>query len=131
MSTIAAQLTVELADRRYPIIIGNHLLADGRLLDEHQRNDHDESLPQSWLELLGSHWAPARYLVHAQQMSSNYLVALAPSVSAVVARGGHLILAGLLQPQAAKVIAAYRAIGLVLKKRITLEGWTSLLLARG
>ena len=38
------------------------------------------------------------------------LVALAPSVSAVVARGGHLILAGLLQPQAARVIAAYRAL---------------------
>lgn len=34
MSTIAAQLTVDLADRRYPIIIGNHLLADCRLLDE-------------------------------------------------------------------------------------------------
>jgi ribosomal protein L11 methyltransferase len=42
------------------------------------------------------------------------LVALAPSLSAVVGRGGHLVLAGLLQAQAVRVIAAYRARGLVL-----------------
>ncbi len=42
------------------------------------------------------------------------LVALAPSVSAVVKRDGTLILAGLLQSQAARVSAAYRARGLVL-----------------
>lgn len=55
------------------------------------------------------------------------LVALAPSVSAVVARGGHLILAGLLQPQAAKVIAAYRAQGLTLVDRSPRREWPVLL----
>jgi ribosomal protein L11 methyltransferase len=40
------------------------------------------------------------------------LVALAPSVSAVVARGGYLMLAGLLQPQARRVVSAYSAQGL-------------------
>ncbi|PZU48864.1 MAG: 50S ribosomal protein L11 methyltransferase [Sphingomonas sp.] len=55
------------------------------------------------------------------------LVALAPSVSAVVARGGHLILAGLLQPQAAKVIAAYRAQGLTLIDRSPRREWAVLL----
>ena len=55
------------------------------------------------------------------------LVALAPSVSAVVARGGHLILAGLLQPQAAKVIAAYRAQGLKLIDRSPRREWPVLL----
>jgi ribosomal protein L11 methyltransferase len=55
------------------------------------------------------------------------LVALAPSVSAVVARGGHLILAGLLQPQAAKVIAAYRAQGLTLIDRSPRREWPVLL----
>lgn len=55
------------------------------------------------------------------------LVALAPSVSAVVARGGHLILAGLLQPQSAKVIAAYRAQGLTLIDRSPRREWPVLL----
>lgn len=55
------------------------------------------------------------------------LVALAPSVSAVVARGGHLILAGLLQPQAPKVIAAYRAQGLTLIDRSPRREWPVLL----
>ena len=55
------------------------------------------------------------------------LVALAPSVSAVVARGGHLILAGLLQPQAPKVIAAYRAQGLTLINRSPRREWPVLL----
>lgn len=51
------------------------------------------------------------------------LVALAPSVSAVVARGGHLILAGLLQPQARRVIAAYSARGLRLVQRSANAEW--------
>lgn len=55
------------------------------------------------------------------------LVALAPSVSAVVARGGHLVLAGLLQPQAPKVIAAYRAQGLTLIDRSPRREWPVLL----
>ncbi|WP_181160079.1 50S ribosomal protein L11 methyltransferase [Sandaracinobacter neustonicus] len=55
------------------------------------------------------------------------LVALAPSVSAVVARGGHLILAGLLQPQAGKVIAAYHAQGLTLINRSPRREWPVLL----
>ena len=73
----------QLIYRNYTLIQdGQEAFVDG-LLDEHQRNDHDETLPQAWLELLGSHWAPVRYLVHAQQMSSNYLVALAPSSTIV------------------------------------------------
>ena len=73
----------QLIYRNYTLIQdGQEAFVDG-LLDEHQRNDHDESLPQAWLEVLGSHWAPARYVVHAQQMSSNYLVALAPSSTIV------------------------------------------------
>lgn len=40
------------------------------------------------------------------------LTALAPSLSAVIAKGGILILAGLLQPQARKLIATYGARGM-------------------
>jgi ribosomal protein L11 methyltransferase len=58
------------------------------------------------------------------------LVALAPSVSAVVARGGHLVLAGLLQPQARRVIAAYSARGLRLVWRDPRAEWPVLLLKK-
>ncbi len=58
------------------------------------------------------------------------LVALAPSVSAVVARGGHLVLAGLLQPQARRVIAAYSAQGLRLVWRDHKAEWPVLLLKK-
>ena len=51
------------------------------------------------------------------------LVALAPSISAVVARGGTLVLAGLLQSQASRVTAAYRARGLVLVERPRSAEW--------
>ncbi|MGL6044416.1 MAG: 50S ribosomal protein L11 methyltransferase [Sandaracinobacteroides sp.] len=55
------------------------------------------------------------------------LVALAPSLCAVIGRGGHLVLAGLLQPQAQRVIAAYRARGLVLVARSPRAEWPVLL----
>jgi ribosomal protein L11 methyltransferase len=58
------------------------------------------------------------------------LVALAPSVSAVVSRGGHLVLAGLLQPQARRVIAAYGAQGLRLVRRDHRAEWPVLLLRK-
>jgi ribosomal protein L11 methyltransferase len=58
------------------------------------------------------------------------LVALAPSVSGVVARGGYLILAGLLQPQARRVIAAYSAQGLRLVWRDPRAEWPVLLLKK-
>jgi ribosomal protein L11 methyltransferase len=58
------------------------------------------------------------------------LVALAPSLSAVVGCGGHLILAGLLQPQARRVIAAYRAQGLTLIDRSPRLEWPVLLLRK-
>jgi ribosomal protein L11 methyltransferase len=51
------------------------------------------------------------------------LVALAPSVAAVVERDGYLVLAGLLQAQAARVTAAYRARGLVLVARPRHAEW--------
>lgn len=51
------------------------------------------------------------------------LAALAPSLSSVVARGGMLILAGLLQPQAQKLISAYGARGLRLVARSRRAEW--------
>ena len=58
------------------------------------------------------------------------LVALAPSLAAVVAEGGHLILAGLLAPQRQQVIASYRAQGLLLVERSRGAEWPVLLLQK-
>ncbi|SDH39242.1 ribosomal protein L11 methyltransferase [Roseospirillum parvum] len=54
------------------------------------------------------------------------LIALAPAVSAALAPGGRLVLAGLLAEQERAVRAAYRARGLVLARRRRRGRWTIL-----
>lgn len=54
------------------------------------------------------------------------LIELAPSLSAQLAEGGSLILAGLLESQADRVIAAYRAQGLRLAARADHGEWPTL-----
>jgi ribosomal protein L11 methyltransferase len=58
------------------------------------------------------------------------LIALAPSVSAALAPGGRLILAGLLDHQAAGVAAAYRRQYLMLTRRIDRGEWPTLVMRR-
>jgi ribosomal protein L11 methyltransferase len=55
---------------------------------------------------------------------------LASPMARLVAPNGKIVLAGLLSTQAAAALACYRARGLTLERRITLEGWTTLVLAR-
>lgn len=62
---------------------------------------------------------------------ANPLKRLASPMRAHLDASAQVILSGLLPVQANGVIAAYRANGLVLGKRIEMEGWTSLLLRRG
>jgi ribosomal protein L11 methyltransferase len=59
---------------------------------------------------------------------ANPLRQMATTMSAHLAIGARVILSGLLSPQAAGVIAAYRARGLILERQIRIEGWSSLLL---
>jgi ribosomal protein L11 methyltransferase len=59
------------------------------------------------------------------------LKALARPIGRLLARRGRVILSGLLEAQANAALCAYRAQGLRLERRITLEGWTTLVLARG
>jgi ribosomal protein L11 methyltransferase len=54
------------------------------------------------------------------------LIQLAPAIRQVVARGGHLVLSGLLDSQAREVTAQYRARGFTLASRLFLEGWATL-----
>jgi ribosomal protein L11 methyltransferase len=58
------------------------------------------------------------------------LVRLAAPVRRLLAPNARIILSGLLAPQANAALAAYRAQGLVLEHRITLENWTTLVMAR-
>ena len=58
------------------------------------------------------------------------LISLAPSISRKISAGGTLILSGLLIPQAAGVIAAYRSVGFCLSRHDRIAGWSTLILIR-
>jgi len=120
----------QLIYRNYTLIQdGQEAFVDG-LLAEHQRNEHDENLPGPWLATLGTHWAPARYLIHALQMSSNYLVALAPASTVVncfmLQAGDQLRWVSRFAYRTAVLRKAHPTLGFGADERAhweTLEGW--------
>jgi ribosomal protein L11 methyltransferase len=59
------------------------------------------------------------------------LMRLAVALSRLAAPGGRVVLSGLLPAHAKAILGIYRAQGLVLVKRIPLEGWMTLVLKRG
>jgi ribosomal protein L11 methyltransferase len=61
---------------------------------------------------------------------ANPLRQMATPMAKHLAPSALVILSGLLPPQAQSVIAAYRSRGLVLKRHIQVEGWSSLLMRR-
>jgi len=58
------------------------------------------------------------------------LVGLAPQVRRHLAANGSLILSGLLPDQAARVVAAYRGLGLPLEQKFVRDGWLTLIFRR-
>jgi ribosomal protein L11 methyltransferase len=58
------------------------------------------------------------------------LKGLAKPIAALAAPGAFVVLSGLLPQQASAALAAYRAHGFVLERRIPLEGWMTLVLRR-
>ncbi len=58
------------------------------------------------------------------------LIKLAPRLAGLAAPGGHVVLSGLLDGQTREVCAAYLCSGLVLEGRLSLEGWTTLILRK-
>jgi ribosomal protein L11 methyltransferase len=58
------------------------------------------------------------------------LVRLAPLMRPLLAPNARVVLSGLLDSHAHTALMAYRAQGLMLEKRIRLEGWTTLILRR-
>lgn len=61
---------------------------------------------------------------------ANPLRRMAPAMAAHLAPGGLVILSGLLPAHTRGVIASYRAVGLVLVRRLQVDGWCSLLMRR-
>ena len=59
------------------------------------------------------------------------LALLARDLKRALAPGGVAVLAGLLRRQEAQVLAAHRAQGLALSRRIVIEGWSTLILRTG
>jgi len=57
---------------------------------------------------------------------------LAAPLAKIIAPGGRVVLSGLLSAQANAALAAYRglSLGLALERRVTLDGWTTLVLKR-
>ena len=74
---------------------------------------------------------PAPYDLIAANILARPLIAMAPAIARHLARPGTVILSGLLRTQEAALVAAYRAQGLNLVERIRIDGWSTLILARG
>jgi ribosomal protein L11 methyltransferase len=72
----------------------------------------------------------ARYHMVVANILLAPLVRLAAPIRRVLAPNARLIVSGLLAPQANAALAAYRAQGLVLERRLTLENWTTLVMSR-
>jgi ribosomal protein L11 methyltransferase len=58
------------------------------------------------------------------------VVQLATPIRRLMAPGGRVVISGLLSSQGAAALAAYRGRGFALKRRIVLDGWVTLVLAR-
>ncbi len=70
------------------------------------------------------------YAVITANILARPLRAMSRDLAGLLAPGGHLILAGLLQRQEAMVLTAYRAQGLRLVRRISRRPWSILVLAK-
>jgi len=82
----------------------------------------------------GLHAAPLRARAPYGLIFANILLdplkALATPMARLVTANGQIVLSGLLAAQAGAAIASYRARGLALVRRITLEGWATLVFVR-
>ena len=58
------------------------------------------------------------------------LLALSPSIVQNLVPGGTVVLSGLLDSQTSSIVATYRKQGLHLRQRFSIDGWTTLVMAR-
>lgn len=78
----------------------------------------------------GTFHRQAPYPLIAANILFEPLKRLAAPLARLAAPGGKIILSGILADQADAALAAYRSQGLRLARRITLEGWVTLILTR-
>lgn len=101
-----------------------------------RRNAASNGLAPSVRVILGDGWRARAILSHAPydlvlaNILARPLIAMAEALARHLAPGGRAVLAGLLDRQAPMVLAAHRRAGLVLVRRIGLDGWTTLILKR-
>jgi ribosomal protein L11 methyltransferase len=74
--------------------------------------------------------AKAPYAIVLANILLEPLRRMATPIASLVAPNGRVVLSGLLAAQALPALAAYRARGLVIERRIPLEGWMTLVLRR-
>lgn len=58
------------------------------------------------------------------------LIQIAPDIAQISGSGTHVILSGLLNTQASRVVAAYRDVGFVLERKLKRNAWSTLILRR-
>lgn len=75
--------------------------------------------------------AVAPYDLVVANILAEPLVGLAPQICRCLAPGGALVLSGLLPDQRARVVAAYRGLGLPLARASIHDGWLTLIFRRG
>jgi ribosomal protein L11 methyltransferase len=73
----------------------------------------------------------AKYDLILANILARPLVLMARDLGRAIAPGGVAVLAGLLRRQEALVVAAHRAQGLALERRLVIEGWSTLILRSG
>jgi len=91
----------------------------------------------NWVQAIGATGFAAPQFVQSRPFDlvlanilANPLRQLATPMARHLAPSALVILSGLLTPQVASVIAAYRARGLVPLRHLRIEGWSSLLLRK-
>jgi len=73
----------------------------------------------------------AKYDLILANILAHPLALMARDLGRAIAPGGVAVLAGLLRRQEASVVAAHRAQGLALERRLVIEGWSTLVLRSG
>ena len=74
---------------------------------------------------------PSEYDLIFANILARPLALMARDLARAMAPGGVAVLAGLLRRQEALVLAAHRAQGLALKRRLVIDGWSTLILGSG
>jgi len=61
---------------------------------------------------------------------SSTLINISKEISLKISKNGYLILSGILTKQVNKILSAYNSYKLILEKKITIDGWTTIIMRR-